>query len=272
MLEERSFDTGSVAINFGEGSGAGPPLVMLHGISMWWRSFVPIIPYLSERFHLYALDFRGHGRSGRTPNQYYWERYAEDTIAFWQEVVGQPAFMVGHSLGAMVAVQVAAAAPELVRAVTLEDPPLYGYKGERLRARPNYKLFVGWRDLALQDLTLTELEVELAKLQPGLSAKALQLRAESLQLLDPNVLSMYIDGAATEGYETDQYLPKLACRVLLLRGDPSEGGAIEDADEAHAVSLLKECTVYRFSNVGHAIHPYKPRTYRQLVAEYFSSP
>jgi pimeloyl-ACP methyl ester carboxylesterase len=58
MITEQTFETGSVAINWGEGPRRGPPLVLLHGISMWWRTFMPVLPYLSERFHVHAVDFR----------------------------------------------------------------------------------------------------------------------------------------------------------------------------------------------------------------------
>ena len=271
MINEHTFDTGRVAINWGEGPRTGPPLVLLHGISWWWRTFTPVLPYLSERFHVHAVDFRGHGRSGRVPKGYRWEEYVRDTAEFVRRVVGEPAYMVGHSLGAMVTIQICAAAPELVRAVVLEDPPLYAYQGERLKSRPNYKLFVGWRSLAQQQLAMAELESKISELQPELDGKALRFRAESLRLLDPDVLAMYVEGIATESYETDRYLREVACPALILRGDPALGGAIEDADELRAKSLLKRCAVQPVAGVGHGIHAYQPELYQRLVADYFGA-
>ena len=65
MLTERTFDAGDVSLNYAEGPPAGPPLVLLHGSSLRWQHFLPVIPLLGWRWHLYALDLRGHGRSGR---------------------------------------------------------------------------------------------------------------------------------------------------------------------------------------------------------------
>jgi pimeloyl-ACP methyl ester carboxylesterase len=58
------------------------------------------------------------------------EEYVGDTGEFLRRVVGEPAYIVGHSLGALVAIQLGAVAPELVRAMVLEDPPLYAYRGD----------------------------------------------------------------------------------------------------------------------------------------------
>ena len=63
MLTERSFDAGEVTINFAEGPANGPPLVLLHGGTDRWASFESVIPALKEEWHIYALDFRGHGKS-----------------------------------------------------------------------------------------------------------------------------------------------------------------------------------------------------------------
>ena len=164
MITEQTFDTGSLAINWGEGLRRGSPLVLLHGISMWWRTYTPVLPYLSERFHVHAVDFRGHGRSGRVPKGYRCEEYIGDITEFLKRVVGEPAYIAGHSLGAFVAIQLGAVAPELVRAMVLEDPPLYDYRGERMKMRPYYKLFVGWLSLARQQLPMAELESRLSEL------------------------------------------------------------------------------------------------------------
>ncbi|MDE0728536.1 MAG: hypothetical protein OSB82_19035 [Alphaproteobacteria bacterium] len=44
MFTERRFNTGNVELNFAEGPSNGNALVMLHGISNWWRHFLPITP------------------------------------------------------------------------------------------------------------------------------------------------------------------------------------------------------------------------------------
>jgi pimeloyl-ACP methyl ester carboxylesterase len=65
MLQEKRFDTGTVTLKYAEGPPAGPPLVLLHGGGDRWQQFQPLMPGLMAHRHVYALDMRGHGKSGR---------------------------------------------------------------------------------------------------------------------------------------------------------------------------------------------------------------
>ena len=94
-IKEHSFDTGVVAINYAEGPASGPPLMLLHGGSARWQSFESIMPDLAAEWHLYAPDFRGHGKSGRVAGGYRLQDYADDTIAFLRQQLSEAAVILG---------------------------------------------------------------------------------------------------------------------------------------------------------------------------------
>jgi hypothetical protein len=57
MSQEKFFDTGKVKINYLDyGSASVEPLVMLHGGAWCWQEYLSLIPSLSQRWHIYALD------------------------------------------------------------------------------------------------------------------------------------------------------------------------------------------------------------------------
>ena len=131
--QEKFFDTGKVKINYLDyGNSSREPLVMLHGGAWIWQEYLSLMPSLSQRWHPYALDLRGNGRSGWVPGRYRLEDFTEDTVAFVRQLK-EPAVLIGHSIGGVVAIMVAARCPEKVKALVIEDPAL---------SLENYKRFI----------------------------------------------------------------------------------------------------------------------------------
>ena len=115
MLKEKLFNTGHVMINYAEGPDFGTPLVLLHGGGDRWQHFLPILPSLILRWHIFALDLRGHGISGRAAGMYRPEQYALDVIKFIEhQLVDQP-ILFGHSLGGWIVLLVAAQLKDKVK-------------------------------------------------------------------------------------------------------------------------------------------------------------
>ena len=275
MLQEQTFDAGAASINYAVGPPGGRPLVLLHGVTGRWQTWLPVMPDLAIRWRLFALDLRGHGRSGRVPGAYRVTDYAGDVIALLRGQVGEPAVLVGHSLGAIVAIAVAAEAPETVRAVVLEDPPLAAFRHRRLRDRPEHGGFTASRDLARSGRTVDELAAALRDLQPGQDAVALRARATQLSQLDPDVLTLVLEDRAKEGFDLDACLQRITCSVLLLQGNPALGGALEDVDAQRAANLLTRGIYVRMPEVGHGIHAAdqgQPIAFCRLVHQFLESP
>lgn len=271
MLQEQTFDAGNVTLHYAAEQGDGPPLVLLHGVTSRWQSWLPVMPDLALRWRLAALDFRGHGRSGRVAGAYRITDYAGDVIAFLRRQPGAPAVLVGHSLGAIVATAVGAAAPDLVRAIVLEDPPLAAFRHEHLRDRPEYGRFLRTRELARGGHTVDGLVALLADAQPDLDAAARRARAMGISQLDPDVLTPILEDQAKEGYDQDACLRRLACPTLLLQGEPVHGGALADADAHRTAGLLARGVYVKLPHVGHGIHVADRLTFCRVVHDFLES-
>lgn len=271
-LIEQTFDAGAVSINYlAAGRDDGSPLLFLHGVTGRWQTWLPVMTAFAAEWRLYALDHRGHGRSGHVPDCYRVIDYAADTVAFLRRRVEQPAVLVGHSLGAIVAIAVAAEAPDAVRAVVLEDPPLGAFSDQRLRDRHEYPHFIALRDLARARPPRDELFAALGRAQPGADAAALGARALTLSQIDPEVLTLIVEDRAKDGYELDARLRRIACPVLLLQGNVALDAALEDERAARARSLLADCSFRYFPEVGHGIHAEQPFAFCRVVADFLRS-
>ncbi len=101
--------------------GTGMPLVLVHGTSAAYTRWAPIQPALQEHFRVYAVDRRGRGESGEAVS-YAIEREFEDVAAV-VDSIGEPAHLLGHSFGAICALEAVLLTRNLCKLV-LYEPPL----------------------------------------------------------------------------------------------------------------------------------------------------
>ncbi len=104
------------------GTPGRPPLLALHGIARTAHAFDHLAPRLRDRYHVIAVDMRGHGDSAWDPQGAYMvEDYAKDVAALVGHLGLRDIVFWGNSTGGRVAQVIAGAAPELVTAVIVED-------------------------------------------------------------------------------------------------------------------------------------------------------
>ena len=99
-----------------------PPLVCLHGITQTAHSWDEVAPAFARTHHVRALDQRGHGDSTwAADGDYRLATQSGDVERFLHAVDAAPAVLVALSMGGLVALTLAARAPELVRALVVVD-------------------------------------------------------------------------------------------------------------------------------------------------------
>lgn len=107
-----------------EESGAGEPLVLLHGSWVDRTGWVFVEEELAQSYHVVTYDRRGHSASPRVPGT---RRDDEDDLAALIEHLGLgPAHVVGTSSGASITLGLAARRPDVVRSLCVHEPPLTG--------------------------------------------------------------------------------------------------------------------------------------------------
>ena len=101
--------------------GEGPPLLLVHGAAADHGRWRPVLPAFEARFTVYAVDRRGRGSSGDAAD-YAIEREFADVAAV-AEAIGGPVDLLGHSYGALCALE-AARLTRSIRRLVLYEPPL----------------------------------------------------------------------------------------------------------------------------------------------------
>ena len=262
-------------------SGAGPVLLMLHGVTRCGADWEPLLPALAAHWKVIALYPRGHGTSPRAES-YLVTDYIADALRFVQEETAAPVVLFGHSLGAMVAAAVAVELPDQVRGIILEDPPFHTM-GNRIAGSAWQAQFTGMREAARKRGTIETIADALADIRLPASGggfkrlgemrdrASLAWSAECLSQLDPEVLTPVINGRWLDGHDVAAVLSRVRCPVLLLQADPTAGGALTDADADAAESALPSCQRVRFPGIGHQLHRERPLEVLEVVQDFATS-
>ena len=242
---------------------SGPRILFLHGLGRCGRDFVPLMPWLANR-RVTFLDHRGHGQSARADGAYQICDYTSDVVRWLANTVQEPIDLYGHSLGALVALQVAAIMPQAVRSVVLEEPPSATFL-ESPEAEGCLALFAAMQQFASVQAPVESIVRLLAAIKMGASPDAstlgmlrdgasLRMMAHFLRRVDPDVYRPPLAGEWFKGYDLVSIAAAINCPVLLLRGEVCCGGMLPEKDAIWLAEHLQRSTSIRYDGAGHLLH------------------
>lgn len=123
-LAAQSADSGRTASGLWfESTGRGPAVLLLHGSNLDSRSWGSLPKALEATHRVIRMDLRSHGRSAAATGPWSW---VDDALEVLEAAGAREAVVIGHSLGAEVAVDLALAHPARVRGLVLLGPAIGG--------------------------------------------------------------------------------------------------------------------------------------------------
>src|SRR5262245_20715764 len=249
-----------------DGPKNAAPVVFLHGVTSSGKTWEWLPKDVTHGRRYVRLDFRGHGRSAHTPGHYRLADYGSDVVKVLREL-DQPAVLVGHSLGGVVAWWVAQNHPALVAAALLEDPPLLAveHPPEQLeRAREIFSTMranvLKLRTARLSDEQLAERIGSAPMALRGLAVfrdvamvDAVAAIAFGHNRLDLGVICGALDRSTLA--DTDVASP-VKPPILILAADDAvgAGAAFSTRDEKRLSETHPDVEVIRIAGSGHSIH------------------
>lgn len=119
-----------VRIAYAVTGDSGVPLVAVHGAWGTLGNWDMVVGGLAQQHRVVAYDRRGHSNSERPPGQGSYRQDVEDLAALIEHLGLAPAWVMGLSSGAFIALLLAATRPELVRGIILHEPPVWSLLDE----------------------------------------------------------------------------------------------------------------------------------------------
>ena len=255
--------------------------MLLHGLTRDCRSFSVLFPELVAQYHVFSVDLRGHGESGRVKNGYRISAMAEDVKELLAAVIGSPAALFGHSLGAMVGMFAAADNPAVSALIVgdslmtpsnlaaMYDPIFSQLHRLLLRGGSEQELARGIGEIEIHFPGISE-RLRLEEL-PGNSDSTLSEWARTAIRTDPECLRMTLDRSSHDGWDPERILRRITCPVLLLQGNPELDALLSDSDVRLATRLLPQVRHVKFPLLGHALFMQQAKPVLDEVLQFLTS-
>lgn len=201
-----------------ESSGQGVPLLLIHGLGASTRDWKHQISRFSDRFRVLTIDLRGHGQSSKPPGPYSIAQFSRDIAALLRAVGASAAHVVGHSLGGMIAFELAVSEPEMIRSLIVVNsgPEIPMNKlSERMRVYLNIFL----RRTVVHTMGMRQLGKILGKkLFPNSDQR--DLRESFVERWAENDKRAYLDSlAAALDWSVSSDLQNITCPTLIVASD-----------------------------------------------------
>jgi pimeloyl-ACP methyl ester carboxylesterase len=225
-------------------AGEGAPIVLVHGFGADLNGWRPLVRHFAPGRPVLALDLPGHGRSQPIEAPSLEPLAAALEVALGEEGIGVAHF-VGHSLGAAVAVALAARQPKAVRSLTLLAPGGLGpdFNGAFLEG------FLHARSEANLAPWLRLLATDEAALGGAMAKATLRQRRETGVDAAQAKIAATMFPVGVQAFDVREKLARFAGPAKVIFG-------LEDRiiPAHHAHGLPGAVAVHLFANVGHMPH------------------
>jgi len=254
MHTVKSADGTPIAYNV---SGAGPALLLVHGATADHTRWSSVIPRLAEHLTVYALDRRGHGESGDAAD-YALEREFEDVAAV-VDVIGGPVFLLGHSYGAICALEATLLARNIARLI-LYEPPVQMPSPPGVAAKINRLLEEGRKEEALLTFLLEAVRAPRIDVEASRSHPVWPVRVAAAGTLPREI-------TALENYalQPDRFQSATIPTLLLLGGE-SEPDFVKATERVHAA--LPASRIERLPGQRHSAMNTAPELFIERVLNF----
>jgi pimeloyl-ACP methyl ester carboxylesterase len=206
--------------------------VALHGITDNGRTWSRVAEGLAADYDVIMLDARGHGLSEATESGYTAEDQAPDVAGVIRALGLGRVVLLGHSMGGATAVATAAAFPDLVRALILEDPP-WGGPPDSATPAEHAARSADWQRSILRRKAqaISEIVTFGRRRLPDWDERDVAVWAEAKQQTSPNI----VNGINGRGIRWQDVVRQVRCPVWVIYGDRAAGSGSQARSTADAL-------------------------------------
>jgi len=256
------------------GSGEGPPIVFIHGLSGSWQNWLENIPYFAQKHRCIAMDLPGFGYSDMPVEKISMSGYARQVDALCEQLDLGRCIVVGNSMGGFVTAEMSIRHPERVERACLAAAA--GISITNLRRRPvlTAARIVG----ALGAASASQNRYIVAR--PRLRWAFTNFIFRHPSRIAADLMYEQLRGAGKKGtvdaldaltsYDFRDRLPEIKAPTLIVWGNADMLVPVEDAHEFER--LIPQSRTVILDDTGHVPMLERPESFNDVVVDFFAEP
>ncbi|GCE22940.1 alpha/beta fold hydrolase [Dictyobacter kobayashii] len=246
---ESTINANGIKIHYYQtGDAQKPAIILLHGVTDSGLCWKHIAHVLEDDYTVIMPDARGHGHSDGLATGFAYEALAADVAGLIQALNLERPYLLGHSMGGMTALTVAAQYPELVRAILLEDPPLVDRAENSTNNGSRPSPMANWL-AGLKQMTRDELLASVRTENPKWDEEEYEPWVDAKIDVDPAVFQQI--RSLQQSWR--ELAANVECPVLLITGDNALHAIVTPQIAQDALQYWRYGQLAHIAGTGHNI-------------------
>jgi pimeloyl-ACP methyl ester carboxylesterase len=254
-------NTNGLRLHYTRTGGPKPALVLAHGVTDDGLCWSPVAAALAPDYDVIMANARGHGLSAAPLESYGPIEQAGDLAGLLKALDLKHPIILGHSMGAITALVLAARQPQLLQAIALEDPPPWWESAWDRPYTPGWQVQMrAWITTLQQQPRQALIDAQRAE-TPQWSDAELEPWADAKLRFSLNFFNRLSDPAL----DWPALLRQVTCPALLISGDPDAGALVTQQAALALKEHVPQLQIAHISGAGHSIRRYQFEDYLRVV-------
>jgi N-formylmaleamate deformylase len=259
-------NTNGIRLHYTRTGGEKPPLVLAHGVTDDGLCWSPLAAVLAPDYDVIMVDARGHGLSDAPLDGYGPIEQADDLAGLIAALDLKSPIILGHSMGAMTTLLLAARHPQQPRAIALEDPPpWWATTFERPFALDWQAHMRAWITPLQQQPRQALIDAERV-VEPHWSEVEVETWVDSKLRFSLN----FFNSLSAPDLDWAAILPQVNCPALLITGDVEVGALVPPQAALALKEQVPQLQIAHIAGAGHSIRRDQFERYMQVVRPFLA--
>ncbi len=259
-------NTNGLRLHYTRTGDPKPALVLAHGVTDDGLCWSPVASVLAPEYDVIMVDARGHGLSDAPLEGYGPFEQADDLAGLITALDLRRPIILGHSMGAITTLALAARHPRLLQAVALEDPPPWWDPAYERPYAPAWQAGMRTWITALQQQPRQALIDVQRREAPHWSDAELEPWADAKLRFSLDFFNRLSD----PGLDWPALLRRMKCPALLIYGDPAAGALVTPPAALALKEYVPQLQITHIADAGHSIRRDRFEQYLQVVQTFLT--